>query len=273
MIDIGANLSNRQFDYDLKEVFERALRQNVSHIVLTATDLKTFFRNKKIIKDFGHIIPLYNTLGLHPHHASQYKDFFIQFDKLMQSEKIISIGEFGLDYFRMISPKQDQLNAMNIFMDKAKNYSQPLFLHERDAAADFISILKNHSVENKKVVHCFTGNTVNLKKYLDLGCYIGITGWCTERKRGFDVRKAIEFIPLDKLMIETDAPYLTPRNMKEDIKRNEPSFLYWVAKEISILKKVPISSVIEFSYKNSMDFFNLSPYNNIKVDKIKNENL
>ena len=269
MIDIGANLSNQQFKDDVKDVLIQAGKSSVDTIILTSTDLKTYFSNIELIKNYSDISNLATTLGLHPHNADDYKNFFKDFDNLVKNVHVVSLGEFGLDYFRMISSKENQLITMNLFMEKSKQIDLPLFMHEREAKDDFISILKSHPVENKKIVHCFTGNKETVKAYLDLDCYIGITGWVTEDKRGKDLRESLAYVPLDKLMIETDCPYLTPRNMNKQVRRNEPAFLLFVAMKIAEIKKLQVEEVIRQTVSNSLDFFKLSDYNRDITQKMK----
>lgn len=269
MIDIGANLSNQQFKHDIAQVINQSIQSKLTHIVLTSTDIKTYWDNLNIIKKYNHLLPLSTTIGLHPHHADHYQEFFKTFDTLIQNPHVVSIGEFGLDYFRMLASKENQLLTMNLFMEKAKSHPLPLFMHERDASEDFVAVLKSHEHRNKKIVHCFTGNQDTVRKYLDLDCYIGITGWITEEKRGALLRDALQFIPLDKIMIETDSPYLTPKNMPTTIRRNEPSFLIYVATKIAELKKVTVEKVLAQTTHNAIDFFNLAAYNKSIANKIK----
>ena len=268
MIDIGPNLSNQQFRDDIETVLHNSVKHGVDTLILTTTDLQTYNKNIQIIEKYSHICNMATTLGLHPNHADHYKNFFLKFDDLIKNSNVISIGEFGLDYFRMISSKENQLTTMNLFLDKAAQYALPLFMHEREAKDDFISVLKSHTLSNKKIVHCFTGNKETLKKYLDLDCYIGITGWVTEEKRGKDLREAVAYIPMDRLMIETDCPYLTPKNMPVKTYRNEPQFLKFVARKVAELKHLPVEQVIEQTVSNSLDFFQLSK-NNANINSKK----
>lgn len=262
MIDIGPNLSNHMFDNDIKEVIDNAVANNVKGLILTSTDLKTFYKNIDIIKNnLNENILLKTTLGLHPHNANQHKEFFNKFQSLLNNESICSIGEFGLDYFRMISTKENQILTMNTFLDIANNYQYPLFLHERNSFDDFYSILKNSNNKNKKVVHCFTGSTNELKKYLDIGCYIGITGWITDNKRNQSLSDALKYIPIDRLMIETDSPYLKPRHKDLKNNRNEPANLIYIANYIAQSLNIPLNEIIDLTLKNSIDFFNLKDYN------------
>ena len=135
---------------------------------------------------------------------------------------------------------------------------QPLFLHQRDSHDDFIKILRKYSSDiNKSVVHCFTGTKEQLNDYLELDCYIGVTGWICDAKRNVELRKTIKNIPLERLMIETDCPYLIPKNLQEKPKnnRNEPTYLNHIANEVAELMKKDINDIREKTYKTSLSFF------------------
>lgn len=263
MIDIGANLSSTQFDTDLIEVVQRAKNNNVESLILTTTDSNSFFKNLKIIDNIKHIMPVYTTYGLHPHNAKNHNTIFKDIKSHLSNPYVISIGEFGLDYFRMISEQSIQTMVMENFLEHAKDFPHlPLFLHEREAYEDFYKILKNSNTSNKAVVHCFTGNKQQLKAYLDLGCYIGITGWISDNRRNQDVVEALKYLPLDRLMIETDCPYLTPKNYTKKYVRNEPAFLDYIVQSISQILSKPESYIIEKSIQNTLDFFPIKHYNN-----------
>lgn len=270
MIDIGPNLTNEQFKNDLEEVLKRAKNNNISHLILTSTDMMSFKKNIDIIKKYNNIIPMSTTYGLHPHNAKNNKDIFDNIDKYLSYKEVISIGEFGLDYFRMLSSKETQLEIMEKFLISGhKNPDKSLFLHERDAFNDFYSLLKNKKGINKSVVHCFTGKREHAIKYLDIGCYIGITGWISDKRRNQDLVEALKFIPIEKIMIETDSPYLTPHNMPKREKRNEPSNLKYIAKSIAEIKNIEIQEVVEKTFQNTLDFFSLNDYNNINKQQMK----
>lgn len=264
MIDIGPNLSNERFDNDLQEVILRSKAANVCGLILTSTDLPTYYKNQSIIDKFNNDTHIYTTYGLHPHKAMHSQEIFENAHLHLSNPTVVAIGEFGLDYFRMLNPKEMQLDVMEKFVILAKDFPHlPLFLHEREAFSDFYSVLKN--VSNKKVVHCFTGNKNELKHYLDLGCYIGITGWISDKRRNSDLVDALSYLPLDRLMIETDCPYLTPKNMPTKQYRNEPAFLPYVAQSIAEILNLDPALIIEQTTKNSLDFFNINSYNNKKT--------
>lgn len=266
MFDIGANLSHEQFKPDLSEVIQRAIKAGVSGMLLTSTDWQSFQDNLVLIERFGSQIFLKTTYGLHPHYAKKHDSILPYLEKHLNNECVAAVGEFGLDYFRMLSPQKTQQMVMSQFIEAAKKVPEkPLFLHERDAFEDFLHLLKQVG-KNKKVVHCFTGNTQAVKAYLDEDCYIGLTGWISDSRRNMDIVKAIEYIPLDKLMIETDCPYLTPFNMSKRPRRNEPAFLLYIAQSIAEIKKVSIQEVVHKTYQNTVDFLALDGYN------IKNNN-
>lgn len=254
MFDIGPNLCNKQFDNDLEDVLKSAKKEGVEHLLLTSTDHFSFLKNIDIISKYQSIISMKTTYGLHPHNAKIYPAFFKNFDKNILNPEVKAIGEFGLDYFRMISSREEQITAMQLFLEKAEKHSHlPLFLHERESFEDFYSLIK--TTKSKGVVHCFTGSLSNVKQYLDLGLYIGITGWISDSRRNDDLLNAVKYIPMDRLLIETDCPYLAPKNVIKNIRRNEPQFLSHVAKSISTIKNVAINEVIEKTTQNSLDLF------------------
>jgi len=257
LVDIGINI-NAQFKDDLADVLDNAKKNHVEEIILTTVDAKSFTDNIRYCSE-NYAVPLYTTWGLHPHNAKHLNDFKNKTKALMDQkpECVKAIGEFGLDFFRMISSKDEQEKAMNFFMNYAKETSFPLFLHEREAFSAFHSILKEHSLANKGVVHCFTGNKHEVRAYLDLDMYIGITGWICDDRRNSDLLDAIHYIPLEKMMIETDSPYLKPRTVKSKSIRNEPAYLIHILKKVAEIKKMSFEELSKILYNNSMEFFNI----------------
>lgn len=258
LIDIGANLANSQFNNDLEAVLHNASLKSLTHIILTTVDNKSLFDNLDICNKYQQIINLTTTWGLHPHNAKNLTDFR-KTEEMLVSPYIVALGEFGLDYFRLLSTKVQQITAMEYFLAKAKETNLPLFLHERDAFEDFCSIYSNSKIDNKAVVHCFTGNKEQVKKYLDMGMFIGITGWLCDERRNLDVIEALRYIPIDRLMIETDSPYLKPRNIKQKNIRNEPAYLEVILDKVCEIKQEDKEHISNFIYENSVKFFNL-PY-------------
>lgn len=256
-IDIGVNLTDKQYNKDRKDVVDEAVRNDIGMIITGCTA----YSNKAAI-DFIRNNPKYNlkcTIGLHPHNANQYtEDFLIGYLDMLDKNRdiIVAIGEIGLDYDRMRSPKDIQIHTFMEMIDMAKKYKLPMFLHERDAVDDFYSILSaNKELAQNSVVHCFTGNKDTVGKYLKLGCMIGITGWICDDRRNQDLIEAVKYIPLDRLMVETDGPYLTPRCLKT--RRNVPSNLPYVWRKIAEVIGKEEDEVREVTLNNTIRFFNL----------------
>lgn len=253
LIDIGANLANQQFNNDLSNIIKESFQNNIQSIYSTTTNAETFFKNINIVEKYENI---FTTWGLHPHNASQLEQFILETKSYINNPKIKAIGEFGLDFFRMFSSEKEQEKTMDYFLEASKNLNLPLFMHERQAHERFLSIFKNHSSKNNGVIHCFTGNNKELLNYLDLDLYIGITGWICDDRRNKDLIDCFSFLPLDKILIETDSPYLKPRNLKKRSVRNEPKNLIYILEKIAFLKKISIEELSLILYNNTMRFFN-----------------
>ena len=252
MFDIGANLTSSHFSDDLDSVLDESFEAGVKKICITSSNLQDVRNAKKITERNKN---LYYSVGFHPHNA---KDFKIEFLKDMSiyldDPKAICLGEMGLDFNRNFSSKEEQILCFESQLSLANSINKPLFLHQRDAHEEFLSILDNYKFNQKLIVHCFTGNLSELEDYLKRDFYIGITGWVCDLKRGLDLRECINHIPQDKLLIETDSPYLSPR---KKIRRNEPKFLIDVAEEVARLRQQTKESIVKSSYENSLNFFNL----------------
>ncbi len=235
LIDIGVNLDHRSFDHDRAEVIKRAISAGVGIMVLTGTNLKSSQTVLQLAKRYPKVF--YSTAGVHPHNARQCDANTIQVLKeLAQNSEVVAIGECGLDYNRDFSPRPVQDRWFEAQVELACELQMPLFLHERDAHFRLVEILgKYKSSLPPSVVHCFTGTGEELEAYLEMGLYIGITGWICDERRGLHLRELVKRIPLDKLMLETDAPFLTPRDLIPRPKdgRNEPSFLPHVLQTVA----------------------------------------
>ncbi len=235
LIDIGLNLTHDSFDPDREAVWQRARGAGVSRAILTGASRE---HSPKAL-ELARTKPgeWFATAGVHPHHASDYTaECDAQMRALHVHPEVVAVGECGLDYFRDFSPRPAQRRAFEMQLQIAIDTGKPVFLHQRDAHADFIAILK--AVEgriSRTVVHCFTGTREELFDYLDRDYYIGITGWLCDERRGTHLRELVKNIPADRLMIETDAPYLLPRTLKPLPKdrRNEPAFLPHIAQELA----------------------------------------
>ena len=208
MIDIGANLASAAFTPDLKAVLARAHAAGVTSIVVTGTSLDASIAVAKLVES-AYPVALFTTSGLHPHVASSAsKEALDTIEQLAMHPTCVAVGETGLDYDRMRSTKAEQQASFNAHLDIAKRVKKPLFLHCRDAFDDMHSMLLNHG--GNAVIHCFTGTRSQARAWLDLGYDLGITGWITQDRRAANLQEAVKYIPLDRLHIETDAPYLLP---------------------------------------------------------------
>ena len=235
LIDIGANLTHSSFQKDLDDVLTRAHANGVAQLVVTGADAKG--SSEALTLALKHPSVLYATAGVHPHHA---KDFHGETEALLAElqtrKEVVAVGETGLDYNRNFSPRDAQLFAFERQLGLAIGCGKPVFLHQRDAHADFISCLDNvRDRISRAVVHCFTDGKKELFDYLDRDFYIGITGWICDERRGAHLRELVKSIPADRLMLETDAPYLLPRDLKPmpSHRRNEPMYLPHICAEVA----------------------------------------
>lgn len=257
IIDIGVNLMHRSFQADREQVVEQAIANHVTPLIITGTSL----RNSQEAARFAGRYPrkLYATAGVHPHDAkSCSEETMAKLKELAALPQVVAIGECGLDYNRDFSPRDVQRKWFAEQIRLALELNIPLFLHEREAFSDFMAILKEHSVQ-KAVVHCFTGTQSELKAYIDMGLYIGITGWICDERRGKHLRELVRMIPLNRLMIETDAPFLTPRDLKEKPKdgRNEPAFLPHILQSIARCTGRTAEEVAKATTETAAEFFGI----------------
>ncbi|KAA2217643.1 TatD family hydrolase [Chryseobacterium sediminis] len=257
-IDIGINLTNKQFYNEHEEIINRALDQGVEHMILTGTSVRGSKESAEIAEEYPEI--LYSTAGIHPHDAKSFTGESIgELRKLLKQDHVISVGECGLDFDRDFSPRPIQERCYKAQLELAIEVDKPLFLHERSAFKRFNDLTDEYlSQLPKAVVHCFTGTLNEAKTYLDKGFYLGFTGAISDEKRFKHLEDVIKYIPLDRMMIETDAPFMLPKNMpRMQNRRNEPSFLPFVAQTIAHLKKISISEVAEETTETSRSFFRL----------------
>jgi len=256
-IDIACNFTHDSFKDNLDEVLNNAEHAGVDKFVLLCASLDDIDPIKVIQNNTPE--KFFISAGIHPHHATEILE--INYDALFNKLKSINpnaIGETGLDYFRNISPPDIQKKSFGMHIEIAKELNLPLYLHQRDAHSDFIRIIKeNISNFPKFVVHCFTGTQAELDEYLELGAYIGLTGWICDAKRNIDLRKSIKNIPIEKMMIETDSPYLIPKNLMLKPKKNinEPKYLPHIANEICELTGYELEELKLATSNNAIKFF------------------
>lgn len=257
IIDIGVNLMHRSFHQDREQVVERAAANNVSPLIITGTSLRNSVEAARYAGRYNG--KLYATAGVHPHDAKSCNEETIKkLKELAALPQVVAIGECGLDYNRDFSPRDVQRKWFTEQIRLALELNMPLFLHERDAFSDFTAILRDHAV-SKAVVHCFTGNLSELKVYLDMGFYIGITGWICDERRGKHLRDLVRIIPLNRLMIETDAPFLTPRDLKDKPTdgRNEPAFLPHILQAVARCTGKTVEEVAKATTETAKEFFGI----------------
>jgi TatD DNase family protein len=245
LADIGVNLTHRSFDRDRKAVIARAEEAGVSPLVITGTSVAASREAADYAGSFAALPDgtrgLYATAGVHPHDAKTCGEGTIaELRRLAGLETVIAVGECGLDYDRDFSPRPVQRLWFEKQIELAAELGMPLFLHERGAFGDFSVMLKRcaGSVKNF-VVHCFTGSRRELESYLSLGAYIGITGWFCDERRGMHLRDLVREIPAGRLLVETDAPFLVPRDLPRESGaggkggRNEPRYLPHIVRAIA----------------------------------------
>lgn len=252
--DIGLNLFCRQFP-DPEKIIVDAMAQGVC-CILTGTDPK---ENQQIDR-FVRTHTSYGTAGIHPHNADRAsQQDFAEIERIVTgNKKIVAVGECGLDYDRMFSTKENQIRCLEKHIVLAEKLNKPLFLHERSAADDFIKRFKRHrKICEKSVVHCFTGNRETLDKYLSMGFSIGITGWICDDRRARELREAVHSIPLDRILLETDAPYLTPRNVPGLDRTNVPQNIVYVARELARYMNVSEEVLVQRAQENTRRIFQI----------------
>ena len=259
LIDIGCNLTHDSFDVDRDTVIEAARQAGVVQMIITGASAE----GSRDALQLARMWPgqLFATAGVHPHRASQYDD---ETDNLLreltQQPGVVAVGETGLDYFRDFSPRDAQRSCFEQQIQIAIESGLPFFLHQRDAHEDFVAILREYRADlSDVVVHCFTGSKAELHECLDLNCYIGITGWICDERRGTHMKEYMQDIPSDRLMIETDSPYLKPRNLRPKIKshRNEPRLLPWILGTLAACRNEHPEALAEATTRNARKFFRL----------------
>ncbi len=259
IIDIGANLAHDSFDDDRDAMMQRAADAGVATMIVTGSSDESNRRAAALAEASPGV--LYSTAGVHPHHASDYND---DSDALIRSlagrDVVVAIGECGLDYFRNFSPREAQLAAFRRQLEIAKETGLPVFLHQRDAHDDFVEVLEPALPDlSRAVAHCFTGEHESLREYLAMGLYIGVTGWICDERRGRHLYEIVDVVPDDRLLVETDAPYLLPRTLqpKPKTRRNEPMHLPEVVRVVADARGQSVEHVARITTENARRFFNL----------------
>ncbi len=259
LIDIGANLTHESFRRDFDAVLGRARKAGVERMIVTGASRDGSEHALELARE--HPGTLWATAGVHPHHAGDYgaqTDALLR--QLAREPGVVAVGETGLDYYRDLSPRHAQRAAFEKQLAIAVDLGMPLFLHQRDAHQDFLALLKAaRDRVPDAVVHCFTDSRRALFDYLDLDCHIGITGWICDERRGLHLRELVREIPANRLLLETDAPYLLPRDIRPapSDRRNEPMYLAHVCEVVAGLRGETAEATAIRTAANARSFFRI----------------
>ncbi|WP_027328401.1 TatD family hydrolase [Marinimicrobium agarilyticum] len=260
MIDIGVNLTSGRFHKDLSEVMGRAREAGVHAQIVTGTSVHASEEALALAQSYPN--ELYATAGVHPHDAKNWsEESAASLAALAREPGVVALGECGLDFNRNFSSSEDQLRCFEAQLILAVEVQKPVFLHQRDAHEAFMPLLKHYRPQLVgAVVHCFTGTREELEDYLALDCAVGVTGWVCDQRRGAELRELVKHIPADRLMVETDAPYLTPHNLPKKPKgnRNEPAFLPYVIETVAECRGEAPDALARQTAQNARVFFQLT---------------
>lgn len=264
LVDIGVNLTHRRFDRDRDAVIDRAIDAGVTTMILTGVDAN----ESRVALELTHQRPgqLWATAGVHPHHARRWgAETASEIRELAADPRVVAIGETGLDFNRDFSPRSVQERVFARQLELAVELQRPIFLHQRDAQDRFLAILGEYRDSLvDAVVHCFTGGRAELWSYLDLDLYIGVTGWVCDERRGEPLRSCVCDILDDRLLIETDAPYLPPRDLEPKPRdgRNEPAFLPHILHRLADLRGSDAQQLANTTTASARRFFRIGPGKN-----------
>ncbi|MCH9026576.1 MAG: TatD family hydrolase [Proteobacteria bacterium] len=259
LIDIGANLTHKSFDPDRDQVIGRAREAGVGRMIVTGSSVACSRQAEELAAGYPGV--LFSTAGIHPHHAAETQASDREaLAGLLRKKNVVAAGECGLDYYRNFSPKEDQRRVFAMQLELAAENRMPVFLHQRDAHDDFVAILQEFLPRiPRAVAHCFTGNGDELGACLELDLYIGITGWICDERRGGHLKDLVANIPLNRLMVETDSPYLLPRDLdpKPGNRRNEPMHLPHIVQSIAKAREIEAPELAAATARTSKGFFAL----------------
>ena len=257
LFDSHCHLDDKSYARDLDKVIKRAHRAGVARLMTIGVNGKTSARAVELALSHPEI---YASVGVHPHDAGNCRESVIDdLLTLAQNQKVRAWGEMGLDFNRMYSPREDQEKWFRKQLEVAGRLDLPMIFHERDSNGRFLEMLKKQAIKKLKgVVHCFSGDHNELEQYLELGLYIGITGILTIKGRGARLRKLAAFIPPERLLVETDAPYLVPAPEKNHYRRNEPAFVKSVMLKLAEIKQEDPEQLAEIVWENTCRLYGLA---------------
>lgn len=254
LIDTHAHLDVEQFDQDRQEVIDRIRKAGFRAIINASFDLASSKRSVELAKKYSFI---YALVGVHPHEVEKNPpDYLKQIKNLAQNKKVVAIGEIGLDYYRDLSPRQTQQQVFREQLALCRELELPVVIHDRDAHGDILDILKKDGVSKRGgVMHCYSGSWEMAKICLNMGFYLSIAGPFTYPKSN-KLKEVVKNAPLDKILVETDCPYLAPQARRG--KRNEPIYVEYILEEIASLREIDKSYLTELIFKNAQKIFDLA---------------
>lgn len=260
IFDSHCHLDDRAYDHDRREVLRRAHEAGVVALMIVGTDQASSLKAVKLAAVHG---GCYASVGVHPHDAKDCTDTVIaSLRRLALDRKVRAWGEIGLDFNRMYSPREDQEKWFIRQLEVARDLHLALIFHERDSGGRFFELLKAHAEAGLKgVVHCFSGNHSDLVKYIDFGLFIGITGILTMPSRGAELRELVRSVPAERLLVETDAPYLTPAPEKNLSRRNEPGFVRSVLLKLADVRGEDPAILAATIWRNTCRLYGVAPEN------------
>lgn len=262
MFDLCVNFSSSALkSRRIEEILEQSRQAGLAGLCAVGTNLRA--SREAVALAEKHADFVFSSAGLHPHQARDWPADAQAFRQLLAAHPQTVCGECGLDYYRMLSSKAEQQRAFCEQLELARELDRPVLLHERDAFEDMLSIVREAGRGLRGVVHCFTGTSEQAQAYLDLGLDLGVTGWIADLRRAESLREAVLTIPLDRLHVETDAPFLLPRNMPKAAQKaaagvNLPRYLPWVLEEVAHLLGQPADTVARQTTENSLRFLSLA---------------
>jgi TatD DNase family protein len=256
IFDSHCHLNDHAFAKDFDTVLERAHQADVKAMLIVGVDRSS---SVEAVSIAGQHQNIYASVGMHPHDVRECSEPVLnELRELAADHRVVAWGETGLDFNRMFSPRDDQEHWFARQLEIGADLELPMIFHERDSRGRFLEILKLHWDSGRRgVVHCFSGNSRELDAYLDLGMYIGITGIITLKARGRELRNMVRRIPADRLLVETDAPYLTPTPERNKFRRNEPAFVRTVLFKLAdVLGETP-EELASITWNNTYHFLGL----------------
>ncbi|MGI2109315.1 TatD family hydrolase [Shewanella frigidimarina] len=264
-IDIAVNLLSDRLKHDIDTIINDAAKHHVSPLIVIGSDLDESSDSISLCQQSPQ--QLYCTTGVHPHHASSWDQHSkARLTQLATQKTVVAIGECGLDYNRDFSPRPVQRKAFAAQLELACELNMPVLMHCREAHSDFIAIVNEYRAHlPNALLHCFTGSKDELIDCLAADLYIGITGWICDERRGKELAQLVPLIPSNRIMAETDSPYLLPRSMRPKPKssRNLPQYLPYIVEYMANLRQQSTQSLAQECYKNSCDFFQLPVHLNV----------